>query len=95
MEPVYARLRAALGEEGALFTYCDDSYLLAEPKKVAEVLKQAPGIFGRVGLRIGFGPEKTELILPKSYDMNKFPYPLDSPGIVACSHVVQGFSSCL
>jgi hypothetical protein len=38
MEPVYARMRAALGEEVSLLTYCDDSYLLAEPDKMEEVL---------------------------------------------------------
>jgi len=77
MEPVYARLSAAMGEEGSLFTYCDDSYLLAEPNKMAEVLDQAPTIFGRVGLRISFGPGKIKLMLPRSYDMSRFPYPLD------------------
>ncbi len=35
MEPVYTRLRVALWEEGTLVTYCDDSYLLAEPDKMA------------------------------------------------------------
>jgi len=29
MQPIYARLQEAVGEEGALYTYCDDSYLLA------------------------------------------------------------------
>ena len=94
MEPVYAHLRAALEEEGIFFTYCDDSYLQAEPEKMAEVLAQASGIFGRVKLRIGFGPGKTKIIIPKSYERNIFPYPVNSPGTVA-PHVVQGFSSCL
>jgi hypothetical protein len=94
MEPVYARLRAALGEEGSLLTYCDDSYLLAETDKMAEVLHQALAIFDMVGLRIGLGPVKTKLLLPRSYDRSLFPYPLDSPEIPA-THVVQGFSSRL
>jgi hypothetical protein len=94
MEPVCARLRAVLGEEGTLFNYCDDSYLLAEPNKMAEVLEQALRIFGRVGLCIGFGPRKSELILPKYYDMKRFPYPHDSPGTHAPC-VVRGFVACL
>jgi len=94
MEPVYTRMRAALEEEGSLLTYCDDSYLLAEPDKMAKVLHHAPAIFGRVGLRIGVGQGKTKLILPRSYDRSLFQYPLDSPGVPS-PHVVQGFSSCL
>ena len=83
-----------MGEEGALFTQCDNSYLLAEPDKTAKVLKQAPVIFGRMGLRIGFNLGKTELMSPKSYDMSNFPNQLDNLGIAA-PHVVQGFSSIL
>jgi hypothetical protein len=45
IEPVYARLRASLGEEGALFTYYDDSYFRVEHDRMAEVLAQAPRIF--------------------------------------------------
>ena len=38
MEPLYMRLRAAMREQGAVYAYCDDSYLVAEPDKMAEVL---------------------------------------------------------
>jgi len=65
MRPIYARLRDAVGEEGVLYTYCDDSYLLAPVEQMATVLHKAPKIFGKVGLRIGYGPGKTELILPR------------------------------
>ena len=51
MEPIYARLWAAMGEEGALYTYRNDSYLIAETGKIAKVLADAPTIFGKVGLR--------------------------------------------
>ena len=47
MEPVYTRLRAAMDEEGAVYTYCDDSFLLAELDKMAKA--QARVIFGKVG----------------------------------------------
>jgi len=65
MRPVYARLRDAVGEEGVLYTYCDDFYLLALAEHMATALHEAPEIFGKVGLRIGYGPGKTELILPQ------------------------------
>jgi hypothetical protein len=73
MEPVYMRMRAILGDQGTLYAYCDDSYLVAEPDKTAEVLAQAPAIFGKVGLKIGYGLGKIELILPRGYDIRDFP----------------------
>jgi hypothetical protein len=94
MAPIYARLRAAVGEEGVLYTYCDESYILAPVEKMAEVLHHAPGIFGKVGLSIGYGPGKTELILPKDCPREAFPYPLDDPQVPA-PHVVDGFKTCL
>jgi hypothetical protein len=77
-----------IGEEGAIYACFDDSHLIAAPENMAKVLAQAPSIFGKVGLRIGLGPWKTELILPEGYDKCAFPYPLDNPGIVA-PHVVH------
>ena len=65
MRPVYARLQDEVGEEGALYTYCDDSYLLAPAEQMAMVLRKAPEIFCKVGLRIGYDPGKTKLILPR------------------------------
>ena len=94
MKPVYARLQDAVGQEGVLYTYCDDSYLLAPPEQMATVFRTAPTIFGKVGLRIGYGPGKTELILPKGTTANEFPYPLEDPETPA-PHIVPGFKSCL
>ncbi len=37
MEPVYARLREAVGAEGVLYTYSDDSYVLAPKEDMAVV----------------------------------------------------------
>ena len=48
-----------------MYTYSDDSYILAPKENMAVVLEQAPVIFGKVGLRLGYGPGKTELILPQ------------------------------
>ena len=94
MEPVYARMRAAVGDEGVLYTYCDDSYMLAPAEQMATSLQQAPGIFAKVGLRLGYGPRKTELILPKGYSRQNFPFPRDDPD-VAAPQVIAGFKSCL
>ncbi len=62
---------------------------------MAEVLHQAPAIFGKVGLRIGYNPGKTELILPKECPREDFPYPLDNNPQVPAPQVVHGFQSCL
>ena len=51
-------------------------------------------ISGKMGLRLGYGPGKTELILPKNCTRDEFPYPLDDPEIPA-PQVVAGFQSCL
>ena len=50
MEPVYARLRQAVGEDGVMYTYSDDSYILAPKESMAVVLEEAPVIFDKVGL---------------------------------------------
>ena len=94
MESVYARLRAAVGAEGVVYTYCDDAYLLAPVEQMATVFHTAPAIFGKVGLRLGYGPGKTELILPKGCSVEDFPYPLEDPAVPA-PHVVEGFRTCL
>ena len=94
MEPVYARMRAVVGDEGVMYTYCDDSYILAPAEQMATTLQQAPGIFAKVGLRLGYGPGKTELIFPKGCSRQDFPFPLDNPD-VAAPQVVAGFKSCL
>jgi len=96
MNQVYAILWAAMGEEGALYICCDDLYLIAEPVNMAEVLAQAPALFGKVRLRIGLGPRKTELVLiPHGYEKSSFPYPLDDPGVVDPHVVLAGFYACL
>jgi hypothetical protein len=94
MVPVYDRLKNIAGEEGVVYAYCDDSYILAPVDQMAQVLHQAPGIFGKVGLRIGYGPGKTELVLPKDCSREAFPYPLDDP-LISAPQVVTGFGSCL
>ncbi len=88
MEPVYASLRTAVGEEGVLYTYYD------EVEQMAIALHHAPGIFKKVGLGLGYGPGKTELMLPGGCAREDFPFPLDDPD-TAAPQVVEGFKSCL
>jgi hypothetical protein len=94
MAQVYERLKQTVGEEGIVYTYSDDSYILAPKEQMAVVLAEAPRIFGKVGLRLGYGPDKTELILPQRCSKEEFPFPLDHPTIPA-PQVVVGFESCL
>jgi len=61
---------------------------------MSTVLRKAPEIFAKVGLRIGYGPGKTELILHRGCSKEEFPFPLDDPQ-VPTPHVVAGFKSCL
>jgi hypothetical protein len=89
MELVDTRLREAMGEQGTLYAYCDDSYLFAEPGRIAEVLSKAPAIYPKFGLKIGYGLGKTKLILPRGYERKKFPYSRDDP-VASAPHVVPG-----
>jgi len=68
MRPVYTRLGALLGPEGDLYAYSDDVYLVDDLASMAVALLASPTIYKRVGLRIGWGPRKTELILPLDLD---------------------------
>jgi len=92
MQAVYSRLGALLGPKGALYAYSDDVYLLANPVNMAVALSDAPIIYKKVGLRIGWGPGKTELIFPTNVDRENFLSLLPD----ACNpSVVTGFSACL
>ncbi len=72
MRPVYARLGALLGPNGALYAYSDDVYLVSDPVNMSSALIAAHAIYKRIGLRIGWGPGKTELVLPSDYDPQAF-----------------------
>ena len=49
MQPVYSRLGALLGHDGALYAYSDDVYLLADPANMVVALSAAPTIYKKVG----------------------------------------------
>ena len=72
MYPVYARLHELLGPNGALYAYSDVTYLITDPINMARTLAAALSMYGIVGLRIGWGPSQTELILPPEYDPRAF-----------------------
>jgi len=94
MSPVYASLGALLGIDGALYAYSDDVYLVSDPVNMPIALGDAPAISKRVGLRIGWVPCKTQLILPPRCDSDAFLQQLDAYG-EGLPHIVPGFSACL
>jgi hypothetical protein len=61
---VYAKLQVLLGPNGALYEYSDDVYLVSDPVSRAKALTASLGTYGKIGLMIGWGLGKTELILP-------------------------------
>ncbi len=80
MEHAYRRLAATLRSEGALYSYSDDAYILVEPNHSIVTLLASPTLYNKVGLRLGWGPGKTELVLPFGFDTKAFIY-LSAVGI--------------
>jgi hypothetical protein len=72
MQPVYSRIGALLGPDGALYANSDDAYLVANPASMPVALSAAPTIYKKVGLRIGWGLGKTELIMLPDVDSQSF-----------------------
>ena len=68
MDPIYTSLKNELGPEGMLLTYSDDAYLHGPPMSVASAITTAPLLYKKVGLRIDWGSEKSELVLPPDVD---------------------------
>ncbi len=68
MAPIYKQLKEGLEPEGVLVAYSDDVYLHGPPMNVAAMISAAPALYKKVGLRIGFGPAKSELALPPNVD---------------------------
>jgi hypothetical protein len=63
MRLVYARLVALLDHNGAMYAYSDDGCFVSDPDNTYVALVGAPSIYRKVGLRIGWGLSKTELVL--------------------------------
>jgi hypothetical protein len=55
-----------------MYAYSDDVYLVAAPVNISIALADAPAIYKRLGLRIGWVSSKTELILLPRCDPNVF-----------------------
>ena len=94
VRPVYDALRNALGFEGFLFSYADDVYMGGTPVQVADALTAAHGIYASVGLSIGWGPKKTELVLPTDCDPEELPISRNPRG-EPLSDIVHGFKACM
>jgi len=58
-----------MGPGGAMYAYSDSLYLVSDPDNMSAALAAATALYRNVGLRIGRGPGKTELILPSHCDL--------------------------
>ena len=68
MAPIDKQLKEGLGPEGMLVAFSDDVYLHGPPMNVAAMISAAPALYKKIGLRIGWGPAKSELALPPDVD---------------------------
>ena len=73
MAPIYTRLKDGLGPEGMLVAFSDYVYLHGPPMNVSTSISAAPALYKKVGLRIGWGPAKSELALPPNVDPETLP----------------------
>ena len=69
----YMVLKDELGNGGMLVAFSDDVYLHGPPANVAAAVSAAPILYKKVGLRIGWGPAKSELSLPPNVDPETLP----------------------
>jgi hypothetical protein len=70
MGPVYARISALLGPDGAMYAYFDD--LVSDPIIMSLTLAAAPTIYKKVVLRICGAHGKTKLSIPPDCDPEAF-----------------------
>ncbi len=77
-----------------LVAYSDDCYLHGPPRYVAETITAAPPLYKKVGLRIGWGPAKSELVLSCGIDPETLPLPRSADGRIL-PHLVDGLEACL
>ena len=94
MKPIYDRLRALLGSSGLLLAYSDDIYCAALPVLAAGAISAAPLLYGKIGLQIGWGRDKTELALPPGVQHQELHLPRDDQGL-PLPRLVDGFDACL
>ncbi len=94
IRPVYDALLSQLGSHDFLFSFADDVYMGGVPTSVARVLTQASTLYAMVGLQLGWGPKKPELVPPPSCDPDELLLARDTDGR-PLRDVVQGFKACL
>ena len=94
MKPVYDRLRILLGPDGLLLAYSDDIYCAADSVMASSAISAAPLLYGKIGLTIGWGRDKTELSLPPGVSPDDLLLPRDDQGRLL-PHLVDGFEACL
>jgi hypothetical protein len=76
-----------------MYAYFDDVYLAPDPVKMSLARAASPSIFNKVGLGIGGGLGKIELILSPGFDPDDFLSRLGNfEG--GSPHIVTGFSAC-
>jgi len=94
MAPIYRIPRFELGPDGMLVAYSDDVYLHGPPVCDAVAITATPALYKKVGLRIGWGPAKSELALPPCVDLETLVPPRDEEDKIL-PHIVQGLAACL
>ncbi len=77
-----------------LVAFSDDVYLHGPPMHVSEKISAAPALYKKVGLRIGWGPAKSEIALPPDVDPETLPLPRGDDGRIL-PHLVHGLEACL
>ena len=68
-------LGSKLCQEGMLVAFSDDVYLHGLLLNVAAAISAVPSLYKKVGLRIGWGPAKSELASPPNVDPNTLRLP--------------------
>ena len=89
MAPIYQNPMFELGPDGMLVAYLDAMYLHGPQVCAAAAINTAPALYKKVGLRIGWGPAKSELALPPCVDPETLVLPRDEEGKIL-PHLVQG-----
>ena len=95
MAPISRVLIFELGPAGMLIVaFSDDVYLHGPPVRVALAIFVASPIYMKVGLRIGWGPKKSELALSIGIYVDSLPLPR-IPNEEILPRLVEGLEACL
>ena len=92
--PVFKALKSELGPNAMLVAYSDDVHLHGPPATVPTTISAAPALYKKIGLRIGWGPAKSELALPPGVDPKTLPLPQGNDDRILPRRVT-GLEACL